>query len=214
MRHAIGLALLVISGSLACCALGIRTSGIGQSAESSSQEPQPYLDRDAYDVYAAKLPEEWAWTEAHAKQIVIQQETTVFPEMRHGDACLPGGDSFPEDWKDALADYVKQNKTTRLLARGFVIDKPYSLIPRREFQDFFKSGVGKGWEGFYGRYPDSGGIIQLSAVGFNSDKNRALVYMGHSCGGLCGGGGYSFSEKKEGKWVRATVKGTSCAWAS
>jgi|SRR5580704_9962150 hypothetical protein len=153
MRPATGLALFVISGSLAYCALDVRTPGGGQSAEDGLQEPQSYLDKDGYDVYAAKLPGEWAWTVAHAKQLVIQQETTVFPKLGIDKECLPGGDDFPESWKEVLADYMKQNKTTRVLARGFIIDKPYSLIPAREFQAFFKNGVGKGWEGFYGRYP-------------------------------------------------------------
>jgi hypothetical protein len=214
MRHATGLALLVILGSLTCWALGVGTSRSGQSAGSGSLEPQSYLDKDAYDVYAAKFPDEWAWTEAHANQVVIQRETTTFPATGRGDACLPGGDDFPPDWKEVLADYLKQNKTTRVLARGFVIDKPYSLVPMREFQDFFKNGVGKGWEGFYARFPDSGGIIRLSAVGFNSNKSKALVYIGHACGGLCGGGGYSFLEKKDGKWAGANVGGNGCFWAS
>jgi hypothetical protein len=49
------------------------------------------------------------------------------------------------------------------LARGFVIEKPYNLTPKQEFADLFKKD-GPGRNGFYSRYPDSGGIIQLSAV--------------------------------------------------
>jgi hypothetical protein len=195
------------------CALVLWALTHAQPSANTMQQPQPYLDTEAYEVYAARLPDEWPWAEAHAKQLVIQQETTVFPKLSSGAECLPGGDDLPESWKEVLADYKKQNERTGVLARGFVIEKPYNLIPKQEFADLFKKD-GPGWNGFYSRYPDSGGIIQLSAVGFNTVRTKAMLYVGHSCGWLCGGGGYSFVQKKDGKWVRAIVKGVSCAWVS
>jgi hypothetical protein len=184
-----------------------------EPSTNSIEGPQPYLDTEAYEVYAPRLPDEWPWAVAHAKQLVIQQETTVFPKLATETECLPGGDDFPESWKEVLADYKKQNERTRVLARGFVIEKPYHLIPKQEVADLFKKD-GPGWNGFYLRYPDSGGIIQLSAVGFNRERTKAVLYVGHSCGWLCGGGGYSFVQKKDGKWVTTIVKGVSCDWVS
>jgi hypothetical protein len=70
------------------------------------------------------------------------------------------------------------------------------------------------WEGFYQRYPNSGGWIELSAVGFNATKTVAVVYMGHHCGSLCGGGGFHVLEKKNGQWVPLEWKGSSCGWAA
>jgi hypothetical protein len=195
------------------CALVLCALLQAEASANSMQGPQPYLDTEAYEVYAARLPDEWPWAVAHAKQLVIQQETTVFPKLATDTECLPGGDDFPESWKEVLADYRKQNERTRVLARGFVIEKPYNSIPKQEFADLFKKD-GPGWSGFYIRYPDSGGIIQLSAVGFNRERTKAVLYVGHSCGWLCGGGGYSFVQKKDGKWVTAIVKGVSCAWVS
>jgi hypothetical protein len=58
-------------------------------------------------------------------------------------------------------------------------------------------------------------IFQVSAVGFNADGKRALVYVGHGCGGLCGGGTYHLLVKKDGKWqVDRGYRGASCMWAS
>jgi hypothetical protein len=199
---------VIIPGALVLCALMH-----ARPSANSTQEPQPYLDAEAYEVYAVRLPDQWPWAEAHAKQLVIQQETAVFPKLGTDTECLPGGDDFPESWKEVLRDYKKQNEATRVLVRGFVIEKSYNLIPKQEFADLFKKD-GPGWSGFYSRYPDSGGIIQLSAVGFNRERTKAMLYVGHSCGWLCGGGGYAFVQKKDGKWVRAIVKGVSCAWAS
>jgi hypothetical protein len=65
------------------------------------------------------------------------------------------------------------------------------------------------------RYPDSGGFMQVSAVGFDTARARAIVYMAHSCGGLCGGGTYHFLQKIDGVWREVKVQGmTSCTWVS
>ena len=74
---------------------------------------------------------------------------------------------------------------------------------------------GTGWEGLAERYPDSAhSYIVLSPVAFNADKTIAVVYMGHSCGSLCGGGTFYVLEKKDGIWKSMRWRGTSCAWAS
>jgi len=43
-------------------------------------------------------------------------------------------------------------------------------------------------------------IFEVSAVGFNNEHTRALVYVGHICGGLCGRGTYHLMVKINGKW--------------
>ncbi len=51
------------------------------------------------------------------------------------------------------------------------------------------------------KYSNGGtGIIRLSRVGFNADKNRALVLVGFQCGWTCGESNYILLEKKKGKW--------------
>jgi len=64
------------------------------------------------------------------------------------------------------------------------------------------------------RVPGSGGYVEMSAVGFNSDKTLALLYAGHSCGGLCGGGTYHLLKKADGKWTEINWPGTTCTWVS
>jgi hypothetical protein len=62
--------------------------------------------------------------------------------------------------------------------------------------------------------PYTGGWIELSAIGFNADKTVAVVYMGHLCGGLCGGGQFHVLQKKDGKWEPLKWQGKRCAWVS
>jgi hypothetical protein len=65
-----------------------------------------------------------------------------------------------------------------------------------------------GWREFYKRYPGSGGIINLSVVGFNDDKTLAVVYAGVSCGPLCGEWNWHLLEKKNAAWKE--VPGVMC----
>lgn len=44
-------------------------------------------------------------------------------------------------------------------------------------------------------------IFEFSQVGFNPAVNRAIVYFGHHCGGLCGAGALVALQKKNGVWI-------------
>ena len=176
-----------------------------QSGSSNNGKPTPYESRDAYEVYSAILPSEWPLRVAHAKTLIIQTETKGY-EM-----CLRPEKEWEQKIGPAISDYVRMNAKLSLLQRRINIETPYQLVLADKLRSAIQTGS---WEGFYQQYPDSGGWIELSAVGFNDDKTVAVVYMGHHCGGLCGGGGFHILEKKDGQWVDLDWKGSSCAWAS
>lgn len=187
-----------------------------QSAQKNQQNLQAYSDPDAYEVYAALLPSNSAWGgDLRAKSLVILQETGPNPW-----GCFPKDKKeVNETWAAVLEDYKKQNQTRKLLLRNFPIEMPYKLISRTEISNLLTpprnlEDAAERWKSFYSRHPDSGGYIELSAIGFNADKTRAFVYIAHHCGMLCGAGGYVFLEKRDGKWVEATVKASNCAWIS
>jgi hypothetical protein len=56
---------------------------------------------------------------------------------------------------------------------------------------------------FAKRFPGSHRVISLSNVGFNSNRNEALVYVSYYCGGLCAGGSFFVLKKRSNKWVIA-----------
>jgi hypothetical protein len=171
----------------------------------TASAPKPYVDSEAYEVYSAILPSEWPWRVAHAKSLVIRSET------RDYEMCLRPEKESEELVGPAISDYLKVNGKTWLLQQQFGIELPYQLTT----DDELKAALGRGgWPGFYTQFPDSGGWIEFSAVGFNADKTVAVVYMGHSCGGLCGGGGFHVLQKKDGKWMPLKWKGSSCFWDS
>jgi len=179
-----------------------------QAQEQAKKQPETYLEPEAYIVYAALLPDNQIWGNwaSKAKSLVIQQETTT--RTVNGQECLPRGIEVREAWLGVVDDYKKQNQMPRLLVRSFPLEKPYDLVESQQILTV------PSWDSFYTRYPESGGFIQLSAVGFNADKSKALVYISHHCGTLCGTGGYVFLEKRDGKWARATLKASLCGWIS
>ena len=163
-----------------------------------------YDDADAYEVYAAILPSEWPLRVAHAKQLVILSETKSFQ------MCLKPAESEARVGP-AISNYLELNKKKWLLLPKLSFELPYQFLEAGKIEALTKQGR---WDEYYHQYPDSGGVIQISAVGFNPDKTIAVVYMGHSCGALCGGGTFHVLEKIDGKWKPLEWKGSSCAWAA
>jgi hypothetical protein len=174
------------------------------------EKPKSYDDRDAYEVYAAIIGDEWPISAAKATQLVIQAETTMFP---HRPMCLKPAPGDESTLGALITSYLKANEKPRLLQRKFRVELPYEVVSKSVLDEFFPKDV-DGWPRFHARYPNSGGFIHMSAVGFNPDKTLALVYMGHWCAGLCGGGTHHLLEKKDGKWVEIPWRGEFCSWAS
>lgn len=168
-----------------------------------------YEEPEAYRVYSSIFPKEWAWQEARANTLVIRVETVPYT------MCIEPDKESEKIIGNAIADYKAVNQHKWLLQRQFDIEKPYELISGEEIDITFKSGGRDGWEAFYERHPDSGGWMELSAVGFNTSKTIAVVYAGHHCGWLCGGGTFHVLRKTNGRWLPLQLKGGSfCSWAS
>src|SRR5262245_13674610 len=176
------------------------------SGEGLITQPKPYDDGEAYEIYSTLLPSGWPWRVANAKRLVISNESGGHK------MCLPKAEpKWEKIIGEAISEYVKLNQHPWLLQRQFKIEKPYDLVTPNEF----KAALGQGnWDNFYRHYPDSGGLIHFSAVGFNTDKTVAVVYMSHSCGLRCGHGEYHFLQKIDGKWVPLDWIGERCSWSS
>lgn len=59
------------------------------------------------------------------------------------------------------------------------------------------------WKDFTKKYPNAAGFTIVSAIGLNGAHNQALIYVGNSCGMLCGSGYLVLLEKKKDKWIAA-----------
>ena len=179
-------------------------SCVASAMAQQGASPEPYNDADAYQIYSVLLPHEAAYGDV----MVILAETAGPLQGRSGFPIGPENCLYPEAasrFRDAVADYNRVNQKTWLLQRKFQLEKPYEIVN----SDTIKLLTdGWNWAGFHKRYPSSGGILEMSAVGFNKDKTRAIVYSGVSCGGLCGSWRFHLLEKMASGWKE--VRGVSC----
>ena len=117
--------------------------------------------------------------------------------------CIDPG--VAPEFKDAISEYNRLNQNKWLLQRKFSVNRPYEIIDAATLSALAGDG---GWKGFSQRFPESRGVFQMSAVGFNKDKTRAVLYFGQICGSLCGGWSFELLKKVDSKWQE--VPGVMC----
>jgi hypothetical protein len=160
--------------------------------------PAVYDDSEAYQVYNVLLPGEGAFSGAQGT-VVIEQDTTTRSLYR---LAPEAATKFAE----AIADFDHASGQTRLLQRQFEVPKPYELVKRDTIDGFFKEQAPRdGWKHFYERYPESGGFITLSAVGFNKSRTQAAVYIVTHSGPHGMDARLYLLEKRGDKWVQVQV---------
>ena len=72
------------------------------------------------------------------------------------------------------------------------------MVPLHTITEIFAN---KGWwEEFYSRFPRSKGYLMVTAPVFSEDHQNALIYVTHSCGGLCGTGWLMYMSHASGTW--------------
>lgn len=192
---AVMVVLVVIVVWLACPA----TTAQGGAAK-------PVDDPEAYAVYASLLSAEPSVRAARPKTIVFQQETGTNWK------CMPSGRPIEAEWKVVVDRLRAENSGTRQVRGGFQLGIPYVVVPAAEIMASFlevPNDPTLGWTGFYERYPDSGGYWVASAVGFDPERKRAMVYLAHSCGALCGSETHHLIEKVQGVWRAVRLAGVS-----
>ncbi|MGH9728810.1 MAG: hypothetical protein ACRD4V_09500 [Candidatus Acidiferrales bacterium] len=189
---------------------------LGLQSPAKQRNLRTYRDSEAYKVYAALLPSNWIMGKSFAKYLVIGQETSTEDSF----GCFP---NLSGPWATVFENYKRGNHTPRLLSDKLHIETSYKFVSPSVLADIFSvpetqrhdmSELWGIWNRFYDRYAGSDGLITFSAVGFNRDKTKALVYVARRCGGTCGSGGYEFLVKRAGKWVRADIRARNCGWIS
>jgi len=186
--------LRLIIGTCAACFLAASSL----PAQAPRTDLQPLDDAEAYRVYASLVPREWAVTAAHATTLVFQQETVTNWQ------CMPSGKPIETDWREVMDNFRAANAAVKLLGEGFPMDPPYVVVPRAAKDATLSK-----------KYPQSGGIMFVSVPGFDVERKRAIVYMAHTCGSLCGGGMHHLLEKIDGRWQEARVPDLqNCRWDS
>jgi hypothetical protein len=170
--------------------------------------PQPYHDYDAYQIYALLLPHPVSNSSVKGT-LAIRQETVK--QLRGALGGFPMGPeacvypSVAPEFAAAIADYNRLNQQRWLLQRDFQIELPYVIASSDTLNGLSKKHW---WDDFYKHYPHSCGLQEMSAVGFNKERTRAILFMGEACGFVCGEWSFHLFKKVDGSWKQ--VPGVSC----
>ena len=186
---------------------------VQQSDQRNADDPKLSTaeEKDSYEIYTmllrTEMPPQWNIT-----GWAIEQETQTYPnfgEMISIGMCLQPPKAQESIYRPLIDDYASKNKKKLSLERKFDLPQ-YALLGPTDVKAIQQRSPGA--DGF----PFNASVIfHVSCVGFNRDGTRALAYVGHYCGGLCGGGTYHFLVKKDGKWqVDKEYGGMSCGWAA
>jgi len=103
-----------------------------------------------------------------------------------------------------------RNAASYPLSPSLDLEQDYALITQEEFEETFRGGHSMR-DAFLARYPEPGGVVTFSRVGFGPKGDTALVRMAFVCGDLCGAGGLYLLAKEEGSW---RVQEHLAAWMS
>ena len=168
--------------------------------------PRLNSDEEANEIYRVLVHRQFIVND-EIQLIVIQAETTSCPMYEDESVKEKFGvteefhqmmsKSMPEAEVQTLDNYLLMNKTGQKLkvwnlgVNSVIVTN--SDLPDSKFENF--------WDRFYRKYPNSPGLMFFSKVGFNDRHEQAFLYMGKSCGGLCGVGKYVLLNKVNGEWV-------------
>jgi hypothetical protein len=94
--------------------------------------------------------------------------------------------------RSTFVDFCVRNLWRRRLEPLLSVSAPYRLASAHE--------LGLPAEQFNQRFPNNLGYVSVSAVGFSSEMDQALIYIDNWRCGLCGGGGWILLKKRSGTW--------------
>jgi hypothetical protein len=173
------------------------------------------LEDEEYRVYSDAFPY-LIKLSSQDNAIIIFDQTLILDPHRFQDPL----DSFVQPVRSKLEKgfikrFIGANERSCKIENKFNYHSPTILLSKEEIECMFKAPGDKvcvkGWDNFYKKYPHSDGIISLSRVEFNRDRNIALFVYGIQKRFLDGAGFFVLLEKKNNTWIIITTGG---GWVS
>ena len=115
---------------------------------------------------------------------------------------LPGVDTA------TVRNFEERSRQRRPLSALTHLDLaiPVTLADRKELIALPRTSAARYWSEFYKVYPESGGLIELSGIGYNAARDVAVLTVDTGCGELCGSGMLAVVTRLAGVWKVATIK--------
>ena len=176
--------------------------------EAAAQSPSALCTPSEVDaaIYSAAFNKVILKGRDDKRQIVLLSRTsTAYPP---GMAAFTASET-PErkELLDAAAtatkiDFDAKTKLLCDLAANAGLSASVVFVSVNDRDEIFSKNTDP-WKDFTKKYPNAAGFTIVSAIGLNAAHNQALVYVGNSCGMLCGSGYVVLLEKKKDKWIAA-----------
>jgi hypothetical protein len=166
--------------------------------------PPREIETEEYAVYSALVRQNPIGYDLGTSFVVKEQTVS---DLDMFEWTLERVDTLPSRLVDS---YRSRNAATYTLAPNLDVEQGYVMMPQDEFEQIFLR-KGSVWTRFQAKYPEAGGLITFSRVGFDAQGDQALALMGFRCGDLCGAGGLYLLVKEEGSWK---VQETLMIWES
>jgi hypothetical protein len=156
---------------------------------------------EEYAVYSAVI--QGMFIKEKVKTIVISKQTTFYDYksiwQKPEDYIRVMLEQLRPITLDTVEDLERKNKEQSELGFRLNLTARYVLLDRQAPTNT-PEAYAERWRSFYDKYLDSPGIISLSRVGFNANRDQGIVYVANTCGGLCGKGYYMLLTKSSKGW--------------
>ena len=178
------------------------------SDEDAKQFPldQPsVIDAEDYNVYSAVI------NSFNADKVILKQKTSSGMSFMDGVFIELLSEDNPGFEPEMATTLVDVNQNPLYLEESFnVSSTQVVLVSEAQLEYIFNDGYSNNdWKQFYNTFPNVYGFTQFSAVGYNSDKTKALIETSNSSCSFCGEGRLYYLEKENGLWI---IKKTYETW--
>jgi len=173
------------------CFLGLIFTSIVFNVTASSRqryEKDPKLapTPEEYEMYSALIKQFYVTPQYH---LIVIEDRTFRYDPREEDEDQPWYDKPKGIVIDpsTIADYGAKNTDHWVVDKNaFKLGVKCELVTSSDLWAIFHGKMGEvEWLQFFDRHPDSSGFVMLSRVGFNTQHNQAMVYIGSRCGPGC-----------------------------
>jgi hypothetical protein len=172
----------------------------------------PAFTEDDSAVYAAVLRE--LYQAAKGRPIILSDQTALgVPPGMVGNLPVQGPQTVT--FLDKISPEARQNYEDINNHSSLHLPSPCKLAPDCMLVNLADVALevkdAKAWRKFMAKHANTPGIIIVSRVGFNRERDQGVVYSGMSCGLLCGQGEFTWLTRHNGVWA---VEASNVVWIS
>lgn len=152
----------------------------GPEPEYSLHAPDIF-DANEYDVYSVALKEKLVSSAKDPATIIVFQKTSKSIFLPVDTSTFYIKKQLPNFDETSVSDFLLKNSSEYYLDYKFSMDQKYvQFITEGEIDNLFPNGGG--WPEYFSRYSYSNGYFTVSKIGFNTNKNQAVVALKFSTG--------------------------------